>query len=157
MRVKRGFVEAAVRHQEAHGVWRDGVLSGVSLAQSPEQYPPSISAKFWQSSGCATTGPRGVLHFLRVDAALARKHPRDPHYYLFVLGVDPPSQGHGLGKALLTALSARADARSLPCYLETDKRENIVVYEHSGYRVIEEFDVPNVPGFHLWTMRRPHR
>lgn len=154
-RVKRGFADAAVRWQEAHGIYVDGHLAGASLVAAPGQYPPRWRAFARIARGCATTGWRGGLNFLRVDAYLTGRHPREPHYYLFVLGVDPEHQGHGLGTALLRSLSERADARGLPCFLETDKAGSVRLYESAGYRVLTEEDVRTVPGLHLWTMRRP--
>lgn len=104
-----------------------------------------------------TTGWRGITSLLRTDAYITRRHVRGPHYYLFVLGVDPELQRRGLGRALLAALSQRADADGLPCYLETDRATSVALYKSVGYEVLTEEDVPRVAGLHLWTMQRPRR
>ncbi len=154
-RVKRGFAAASVRWQEAHGVWDGGHMAGVSLVCAPGQYPHGPLAFQRHAWGCMTAGWRGIVNFMRADAHIRRRHLRGPHYYLFVLGVDPAHQKRGLGRALLGALSERADARSLPCYLETDKPSSVELYRSAGYVVLTEEDVPGVPGLHFWTMRRP--
>jgi GNAT superfamily N-acetyltransferase len=154
--VHQGFVEAAIRHQEATGVWLDGGLVGASLVQAPGQYPTRLVAKAWQAAGIATTGPAAIARFLRLDRYLARTHLREPHYYLFVLGIDPPMQGRGLGKKLLAALAANADARRLPTYLETDKETSVRLYTSAGYEVLTDETIPGV-GFRMWTMRRAPR
>jgi GNAT superfamily N-acetyltransferase len=79
----------------------------------------------------------------------------DRHWYLMILGVDPPRQGQGVGGALIAPVLARADAESLPCYLETAKARNVTFYQKHGFEVVVEDDVPD--GFHYWTMKRPAR
>jgi ribosomal protein S18 acetylase RimI-like enzyme len=37
-------------------------------------------------------------------------HPREPHYYLQLLGVDPDHQGQGAGRALLKPMLHKCDA-----------------------------------------------
>ena len=155
-KVKRGFVQAAFRHQSAHVVVDGDRIVGASLVCAPGQFPISLAAFAWQATGCVRTGPRGVLNFLRIDRYLTRKHLREPHFYLFVLGVDPDCQGRGFGKSLLVHLNARADAAGVSCYLETDKEENVRLYRNAGYDVASD---ENVPGLQLrmWTMVRPIR
>jgi ribosomal protein S18 acetylase RimI-like enzyme len=154
-RVKRGFVEASVRYHAAKGLWVGDGLAGVSLVLAPGEYPVSLRAELWQSSGCATTGIKGILHFVRMRSYLAKKHVHEKHFYLFVLGVDPPYQRRGLGKEMLRGLHEQADALNLPCYLETDKATNVRLYESVGYRVLTDEEVPGIPRCRLWTMRRP--
>ncbi len=156
-RVKRGFVEAAIRHQTPRGLWVDGRLAGVSLVLAPGAYPVPVLVEAWQSSGCATTGLTGILHFIRMRSYLAKKHLEGQHFYLFVLGVDLDHQRRGLGKALLGVLHDEADAKGLPCYLETDKPTNVRLYESVGYRVLSEEDVPRIARCRMWTMARPCR
>jgi ribosomal protein S18 acetylase RimI-like enzyme len=154
-RLKRGFADAAVRYQEAEAIWVDGRMAAVSLVCAPGQYPPRPPAFMRQAIGCLTTGWRGIRNLLRTDAHIRRRHIHESHYYLFVLGVEPAAQGRGLGKALLRSLSVRAEARGLPCYLETDKPTSVELYQSADYVVLTSEDVASVPGLHLWTMRRP--
>lgn len=97
--------------------------------------------------------------FLKVMNVMEHLHERDmpqPHWYLMILGVDPPRQGQGIGGGLIAPVLARADAEGLPCYLETAKVRNVAFYQKHGFEVIVEDDIPN-GGFHYWTMRRPAR
>jgi ribosomal protein S18 acetylase RimI-like enzyme len=153
-RMNLAFADAAVRHQEAEGIWVDGQLAGASLVCSPGQYPHGLGAFLRHARGALGTGARGIRQLLRADAYLRSRHPRGPHYYLFVLGIDPPSQRRGLGRELLRSLSARADARELPVYLETDKPTSVVLYRSAGFDVTTEDDVATLPGMHMWTMTR---
>jgi GNAT superfamily N-acetyltransferase len=87
---------------------------------------------------------------------LRKRDAPEPHWYLWVLGVDPPRQGQGVGGALLQPVLARADAEGLPCYLETDKGRNVPFYQKHGFEVLVEGDLPD-GGLHYWTLKRPPR
>ncbi|MEU6971561.1 GNAT family N-acetyltransferase [Kitasatospora aureofaciens] len=90
-----------------------------------------------------------------VEAAAANA-PQEAHWYLAVLGADPLAQGRGQGAALLRSGLARADAAGLPVHLESSKAENLAVYRHFGFEVLEEVPLPG-DGPTLWTMRRAPR
>ncbi len=156
-RVKRGFTRAAVDHQVAEAIHRDGRIAGASLVCDPGQYPPTIRAKLRQASGCALLGPRAIRNFLLVDSLMSRRHLAEPHFYLFVLGVEPAWQGRGLGKRLLHRLSARADAAGLPCFLETDKETSVRLYESVGYEIVGEEKIAKLNDARFWFMKRSPR
>jgi ribosomal protein S18 acetylase RimI-like enzyme len=103
----------------------------------------------------------GIGPFMRFMGAMNRMEhlhkqamPND-HWYLMVIGVDPPRQGQGIGKALMAPVLRKADESRLPCYLETDKPEDVVFYEKHGFEVLEKFTIKDSPPF--WTMQRPPR
>jgi len=105
-------------------------------------------------------GMGGFSRFNRVVSTIEKLHKRDmpePHWYLFVLGVDPPRQGQGVGSALIGPRLAEADAAGLPCYLETSKERNVPFYKRHGFEVIVEGTIEGENGFRYWTMRRPAR
>jgi GNAT superfamily N-acetyltransferase len=79
-------------------------------------------------------------------------HPTEPHWYLALLGTDPAVQGLGAGGALLQPALAEADAQGLPCYLETQKEENLGFYARHGFDVLHTIAVPGSPT--VWGMRR---
>jgi GNAT superfamily N-acetyltransferase len=87
-----------------------------------------------------------------VFRALDALHPREPHWYLATLGVDPDAQGEGIGGALASSLLEWADRDALPAYLETDRPENVSFYERLGFRVEQEVEVLGAP---IWRMLRP--
>ena len=155
-RIKRGFARAAVRFGEAHGAWDQDRLVGASLTYAPGQYPLSLRGFAAVASGCVS--PRllpAALRFLHINAWMEKRHEKAPHFYLMVLGVEPAMQGRGVGGALLRELSARADAAKVPCWLETDKEENVPIYQRHGYRVVDDAVLPRLGGLRMWTMRRP--
>jgi GNAT superfamily N-acetyltransferase len=90
-------------------------------------------------------------------SAIARVHPREPHWYLSGLGTDPPAQGTGVGGQLLRSRLARCDMTGLPAYLESSKESNVGYYETFGFMVTHEVKIPD-GGPTLWPMwRQPRR
>jgi ribosomal protein S18 acetylase RimI-like enzyme len=84
-----------------------------------------------------------------------RAHPREPHYYLSVLGVDPAYQRRGLGSRLLAPGLELCDREGVPAYLETGKLRNVGFYERHGFRVTREMALPRGPT--VWLMWRDPR
>ena len=91
-----------------------------------------------------------------IDTLEERRHVHAPiaHYYLSALGVEPDRQGEGIGSALLGPVLVQADARGLPCYLETATARNVLLYERHGFEVVEELVLPGTD-VHGWLMLRP--
>jgi ribosomal protein S18 acetylase RimI-like enzyme len=64
------------------------------------------------------------------------------HMYLHILGVDPQHQGKGYAGKLLKPMLARLYKEKLACYLETLDEKNVGLYEHFGFKLIEESVIP---------------
>jgi ribosomal protein S18 acetylase RimI-like enzyme len=87
---------------------------------------------------------------------LESMHKRDvpfPHWYLWNIGVDPQFQGKGYASKLLRAMFGRIDKEGLHCYLETQREANLSLYQHYGFKVVEQFIVPGTE-FTNWAMLR---
>ena len=95
-------------------------------------------------------------HFGESMSSTHRRLTPSRHLYLQMLGVDPQYQGQGYAGKLLKPVLARMDRESLPCYLETQEGKNVPLYEHFGFRVIEEFTIPDTT-FRNWAMLRGPR
>jgi ribosomal protein S18 acetylase RimI-like enzyme len=80
------------------------------------------------------------------------KHPKEPHWYLAVLGTEPARQGEGLGSALLRRVLEDCDRDEVPAYLETGTERNVAFYTRHGFKVREEFRLPGGPP--IWLMWR---
>jgi ribosomal protein S18 acetylase RimI-like enzyme len=68
-----------------------------------------------------------------IGEATAEIHPKEPHWYLFAIGVDPSHQGMGVGAALLRERLRHIDTERLPAYLESSSLANVPMYEHFGF------------------------
>jgi GNAT superfamily N-acetyltransferase len=84
-----------------------------------------------------------------------RYHPKEPHWYLAMIGVDPSRQGQGLGAALLKATLAQVDEQGLPAYLESSNPANLPLYERHRFEVQGEIRPGDGPP--IIPMLRPAR
>lgn len=97
----------------------------------------------------------GVFRALSLLGRIEGVHPREPHYYLEVLGTDPVQQGRGHGAAIMEYVLTRADAESVGAYLESSKDSNVPYYRRFGFEVVNEIRIPNGPT--IWPMWRAPR
>ena len=103
-------------------------------------------------------GSEALSRFGAFIGQIAPTHERlvpEPHWYLMMLGVDPPHQGRGVGGSMIRPTLARADAEGVRCYLETAKERNLAFYRRHGFEVAAEDDIPDGP--HVWMMTREPR
>ncbi len=117
----------------------------------------SLQARMWLVP--LKIGLQAVLHLRSmhsISECLHKRYAPDPHWYLFLLGIDPASQGRGLGGLLLQPVLARADVAHLPCYLETNNPSAVRFYQKHGFDIAEEYQTTK-PGLNLWAMRRKCR
>ena len=85
---------------------------------------------------------------------MERRHPSRPrHFYLAFVGVEPASQGRGLGSRLMFPVLSEADAAGTAAYLEASTPRSRALYERHGFEVVEEMRLP-FGGPPLWRMWR---
>jgi GNAT superfamily N-acetyltransferase len=76
---------------------------------------------------------------------LDENHPADCCWYLAFMGVDPSSQGQGIGTRLLAAVLTDADRDQIPAYLEASCPANRRLYERHGFQTVRELTVADSP------------
>ncbi len=64
--------------------------------------------------------------------------------------------GPGVGSELLHHFTRQVDADAQPAYLETDRFENVALYEHFGFDVESEIRVRGVPVWRMWRDARSY-
>jgi GNAT superfamily N-acetyltransferase len=69
---------------------------------------------------------------------MAGYHPREPHWYVPLIGVDSMFQGRGYGTQLMRRGLAACDRDHQPAYLEATSPVNRAFYERHGFRVLGE-------------------
>jgi predicted N-acetyltransferase YhbS len=89
----------------------------------------------------------------RLMATTLKAHqPRDfSWWYLQFIGVHPAARGTRLGGSAVRGGLELAGAAGFPVYVEVLNSDNLGYYGHVGFRVIDEFDVPD-GGPHVWAM-----
>ncbi|MEZ4554222.1 MAG: GNAT family N-acetyltransferase [Dehalococcoidia bacterium] len=99
------------------------------------------------------SGPLRLHRLWRLIRATEARYPREPHRYLYLVGVEPEHQGRGVGSALIRAGLEACDRDRLPAYLESSKARNVPLYVKHGFRVVERLDLAR-RGPSLWLMWR---
>ncbi|MEP7287922.1 MAG: GNAT family N-acetyltransferase [Chloroflexota bacterium] len=94
-----------------------------------------------------------ALDFVNYAEAIRKRVMPSPHWYLFMIGVDPRLQGQGIGVRLLEPILSRADAAGLPCYLETLNPRTLRFYQRVGFHIAEEGNTPR-GRLHAWFLVR---
>jgi GNAT superfamily N-acetyltransferase len=146
----------AHKHGEAWVATVDDAIVGAGTWLPPGAYPPRTGRQLRQLAHLLTVAPvapGSLVKSIRYLRAVEAVHPKDDHWYLATLGVDPPHQGKGYGGRLLDAVLPRVDEGGMPTYLETDKERNLAFY--ARYRFTETdkvFPVTDAPP--TWTMWR---
>ncbi|MBN1399433.1 MAG: GNAT family N-acetyltransferase [Anaerolineae bacterium] len=126
-----------------------GVL-GVSLPGDP-QWPPALNRVYARLG--EVVGPESIARLEAYSRLADTNRPKQPHYQVGILGVDPTLQGQGHGGALMRALHAiaDADAEAVGTWLDTENPRNVAWYRRFGYEVQAE---SLLDGLAVWGMFR---
>jgi GNAT superfamily N-acetyltransferase len=102
-------------------------------------------------------GWRDLLRAKRGVDSLDKVHPHERHYYLPFVGVEPGSQGLGLGTALMKPVLDICDRERIPAYLEATSVGSRRCYERVGFQTRSEECVAGdgPPFFSMWREPAP--
>ena len=127
---------------------------GVAVACDGEKI---LGGAIWLPPGQRRAGFRQQIHAVpqharalaaavgraaRYGRALEGAHPKEPHWYLKAIGIDPAWQGRGLASLLLRSRLNRCDRDGQPAYLEAGKPDGVSIYERFGFRRIGNLGMP---------------
>lgn len=131
----RAFAGSCFEHETAY-VSAD--LCGVALWLPPGVEPQGASLeKMFRE----TAKPEHLDDLIATFDKMEKSHPREPHWYLPQIGVDPHAQGKGIGDALMRHTLERCDRERTLAYLEASKPANIPFYERHGFEVVAQIQV----------------
>ncbi|WP_042375996.1 GNAT family N-acetyltransferase [Streptacidiphilus melanogenes] len=158
-RIERIF-DTILRHEALrHGTVQlaeddAGTTLGGAVWLPPHHWRDPLSRQLITAPGFLRGYGRRIGYGNAFQGACWKAHPREPHWYLYILGVEPDLQGRGVGAALLRAGLERSDAAGLPAYLESSNLANVPLYQHFGFTVTGRLALP--PGApEIPTMWRP--
>jgi GNAT superfamily N-acetyltransferase len=137
----------------AGSIWMPADASGACLELPPGRWRMPLRTQALHARHFAAVFGRSLPRALITITQMERRHLREPHVYVPYIGVAPAAQGAGLGTTLLRKTLERADAETLPTYLEATSERNAALYGRLGFEHLGAFTVLGSPP--LWPMRRP--
>jgi GNAT superfamily N-acetyltransferase len=117
-------------------------IAGAAIWQPPGPSSSRSADQLRVLAGLVRAFGRRIGAAMAVSTAMSRVHPREPHWYLFAIGVDPSRQGTGLASELLRPRLAECDRAGLPAYLEASKPASVPLYQHFGFEPSGEMELP---------------
>jgi ribosomal protein S18 acetylase RimI-like enzyme len=137
------FVEALAGAAFTHGsAYQVDGMHGVALWMPPGVTPDdAVLEQLFER----TTTPAQQQNGAAVFEQMAKHKPREPHWHLPLIGVDPMAQGQALGAALMAPALARCDADGVLAYLESSNPRNIPFYERLGFRRVGKIQIADSP------------
>jgi GNAT superfamily N-acetyltransferase len=117
-----------------------------------------------RSPGCRMPGGEVARLSVLLSAILGEAAPRVAEWFAIWVGHDPcPThwhlgpfavavdvQGRGIGSRLLAACCEHVDRLGEPLHLETDKPENVRLYQRFGFQTREEVEILGVTNYFMW-------
>jgi ribosomal protein S18 acetylase RimI-like enzyme len=139
-------------------IWTSDRLASTAVWAPPDRWKTTVSddiALGWalaRHPRLVGRAPMVMGGFLGVEAT----HPgAPPHWYLAILGTDPPAQGEGLASEMMRPILEECDRDSVGAYLESSSERNLDFYVRHGFRVVQELRLPRGPA--VWLMWRDPR
>jgi GNAT superfamily N-acetyltransferase len=157
----RHYLEAFPRFASAFGggaiergtAWCCDDFSGVALWLSPGTAPDEAALmKVIEETVPVSRRDAMFTMFEQMGAF----HPRETHWHLPLIGVDPGRQGQGIGGALLRQVLTTCDAEQIPAYLEATSPRNVPLYERHGFEALGSIQVADSPAV-VPMLRRPRQ
>lgn len=125
--------EHVLRYADSLVATRRGTARGVLLVLPPGHWRTSFLSQARHGATYASIFGIRLGRANALQSRLNRLHPREPHYFIPMIGVATTAQGTGVGSALLEQLTARCDAEGLPAYLEATSPESARLYRRHGF------------------------
>ena len=168
-----GFPDERTRHAKLSWFMRLGAKIGDKQGESYATPGAVEGAALWMPPGKTTISLGQMIGGGIPRGAGALGHRRVHEVQQRVQQVRASAQGGDAGRPLVPVRDRRRPAApgaghrqradgagtreggcgQLPCYLETDKPEDVVFYQKHGFEVVEKLSVKDSPPF--WTMARP--
>ncbi len=107
--------------------------------------------KFRVMPALLMAGPGVASRMLRWQAEWGKRDPKERHWHLGPVAVEPALWGMGIGSQMMEQFCARMDDDGEVAYLETERPDTVRFYQRFGFETIEEAEVLGNPN---WFMRR---
>lgn len=147
-RFARAFGGGAIEHGTANYAES---FSGVALWLPPGAVPDEASLVTVIQDTVAAARKDALFSMIEQMDAF---HPKEAHWHLPLIGVDPAHQGKGIGAALLRHMLKACDDQKILAYLEATNPRNVPFYERHGFKPLGSIQAADSPPV-VPMLRRP--
>jgi ribosomal protein S18 acetylase RimI-like enzyme len=145
----KAFGGAAFGHGSAHRIGSAGAALWLPPGASPDDAAIGALMQRTADPQTATDGPQ-------IMQQMASYHPKEPHWYLPLIGIDPAQQGKGLGSTLMKHATDICDRDGVLAYLESSNLRNVPLYERHGFEILGTIKAGRSPTI-TPMLRKPRR
>ncbi|MFX0007270.1 MAG: GNAT family N-acetyltransferase [Candidatus Hermodarchaeota archaeon] len=132
-----------------------GIVNATSLElEGIAVWFPSSKAKITPLMGLLNGG---FSYFFKLGSKTVRKQNRiynyiytkhkkllsSYHWYLSIIAINPVYQGMGFSRILLSSMFSQIDKQNISYFLDTNNKENVPIYKRFGFRILEEYQIPD--------------
>ena len=129
----------------------NGNVIAAAVIYPPGAYPlPVLDQWLLLIKSILGNGFYDLRPWMRWLEEVDRVHPKEAHYYLEYIGVEPELQGKAIGSAILRHLVNKADEEQVGCYLENANLRNVQFYQQVGFQIMSEKVIIGVPAWFMW-------
>ncbi len=123
-------------------------LEGLAIWEKPGQQHSGLSLSemfnglklIWQ---CGIVSLIKMIKYQTWASKTRDKLINQPYWYLDVVIVNPEHQGKGFASQLIKPILLEAEKNHQEVYLETQNKNNILIYDKYGFSLIKEIKLPN--------------
>lgn len=127
----------------------DGTIVGIYSAMPPGSCKPAAGEQLKMIPGLLKLGLGNARRVIGWFATWGKQDLPTPHWHFGPFAVDANLQRQGIGSVMLGHFCARMDELGDDAYLETDKPENLALYEKFGFATIGEMQVLGVTNWRM--------
>jgi len=142
----RAFMKYGLINGEAYAT--SGGMEGITV-----WLPPGFGGGLSGDPGIGREALDRFAYYGGCVYSARKNHAPARHWFLELIGVAPESQGKGYAGNLLKPVLERIEREGLPCYLDTELPENVMLYEHFGFKVVDDIMIPGTE-IRSWGMLR---
>ncbi len=129
----------------------DGKVIATAVIYPPGAYPlPVLDQWRLLIKSFLGNGFYDMKPWIRWLDEVDKLHPKEAHYYLEYLGVEPRQQGKANGSAILRHLVNKADEEHVGCYLENANLRNVPFYQRFGFQIMSEKEIIGILSWFMW-------
>lgn len=137
----RHFMDAFLKINLAkpdHLVFTSEDATGAAIWQAPDKWKVPPTELVRALPAMVRTFRHRVPAMVGALNTIEKVHPKEPHYYLEVLGTRIDTQSKGVGSAVINAVLERCDEEGVPAYLESSNPRNVPFYARHGFETRQE-------------------